>query len=94
MDEVKTMICKAHDDGLLGDRIAMTFKKVQKQLRRGSNARERTMTIGEYLRLTTGKHKVKTKAGKEKFEDNSPAHLNRSLYSDLTPACGKANSWS
>jgi hypothetical protein len=44
--EVKTMIYKAHDDGLLGDRIAMTFKKVKKQLRKGSNARERTMNYG------------------------------------------------
>ena len=73
--EVKTMIYKAHDDGLLGDRIAMTLKKVKKQLRRGSNARERTMTTTEYLELTTGKHKVKTKMGKEKLEDNSTAHL-------------------
>jgi len=73
--EVKTMIYKAHDDGLLGDRIAMTFKKVKKQLKRGSNARERTMTTTEYLKLTTGKHKVKTKTRKEKLEDNSPAHL-------------------
>ena len=73
--EVKTMIYKAHDDGLLGDRIAVTFRKVKKQLRRGSNARERTMTTTEYLMLTKGKHKVKTKTGKEKLEDNAPAHL-------------------
>ena len=73
--EIKTMIYKAHDDGLLGDRIAMTFKKVKKQLKRGSNARERTMTTTEYLGLTTGKHKVKTKTGKEKLRDNSPTHL-------------------
>jgi integrase len=33
------------------------------------------MTTTEYLGLTTGKHKVKTKSGNGKVEDNSPAHL-------------------
>jgi integrase len=57
--EVKTMVYKAHDDGMVDDRIAMTFKKVKKVLKKNANARNIILPLDRF----------------EKLLSNSPPHL-------------------
>lgn len=49
--EVKTMIYKAHNDGMVDDRIAMAFKKVKKVLKRNANARNTILPLDKFQRL-------------------------------------------
>lgn len=49
--EVKTMIYKAYDDGILDDRIAMIFKKVKKLLKKNANARDIILPFDKFERL-------------------------------------------
>jgi len=48
---VKTMITKAFDNDLVDGRTVKAFRRVKRKLRRGANARRRTITIAEYLKL-------------------------------------------
>ncbi len=48
---VGTMVRKAWDNDIVDGRTVKAFRKVEKKLKTGSNARERTLTISEYLRL-------------------------------------------
>jgi integrase len=48
---VKTMIIKAFDNDLVDGRTVKAFRRVKRKLRRGANARHRTLTIDEYLKL-------------------------------------------
>jgi integrase len=48
---VKTMVTKAFDNDLVDGRTVKAFRRVKRKLRRGDNARRRTMTPEEYLRL-------------------------------------------
>jgi integrase len=48
---VKTMVTKAFDNDLVDGRTVKAFRRVKRKLRRGDNARRRTMTPDEYLRL-------------------------------------------
>ena len=47
----KTMVTKAFDNDLVDGRTVKAFRRVKRKLRRGDNARRRTLTIDEYLRL-------------------------------------------
>jgi integrase len=47
----KTMIIKAFDNDLLDGRTVKAFRRVKRKLKKGSNARKRTLTIAEYLML-------------------------------------------
>jgi integrase len=56
---VKTMATKAFDNDLVDGRTVKAFRTVKRKLRKADNARRRTLTIEEYLRLV----------------DVAPAHL-------------------
>jgi len=47
----KTMITKAFDNDLVDGRTVKAFRRVKRKLRRGANARRRTLTIDEFLKL-------------------------------------------
>lgn len=47
----KTMATKAFDNDLCDGRTVKAFRRVKRKLRRGDNARKRTLTPDEYLRL-------------------------------------------
>jgi integrase len=47
----KTMITKAFDNDLVDGRTIKAFRTVRRKLRKGANARRRTLTIEEYLKL-------------------------------------------
>ena len=47
----KTMITKAFDNDIVDGRTVKAFRRVKRKLRRGANARRRTITIAEYLKL-------------------------------------------
>jgi integrase len=47
----KTMITKAFDNDLVDGRTLKAFRAVKRKLRRGSNARRRTITIQEFCKL-------------------------------------------
>jgi len=47
----KTMVNKAFDNDLVDGRTVKAFRRIKRKLKRGSNARERTLSIEEYLRL-------------------------------------------
>jgi integrase len=47
----KTMIIKAFDNDLVDGRTMKAFRRVKRKLKKGSNARKRTITIAEYLKL-------------------------------------------
>jgi integrase len=48
---VKGMVTKAFDNDKIGGRVLKAFRKVKNKCKRGANARRRTVTIGEYLKL-------------------------------------------
>jgi integrase len=48
---VKTMVTKAFDNDLVDGRTVKAFRVVKRKLRKASNARKRTLTIEEYLKL-------------------------------------------
>lgn len=48
---VKTMVTKAFDNDLVDGRTIKPFRVIEKKLRKGDNARNRTLTIEEYLKL-------------------------------------------
>jgi integrase len=48
---VKTMITKAFDNDLVDGRTVKAFRVVKRKLRKASNARKRTLSIGEFLML-------------------------------------------
>jgi len=52
----KTIITKAFDDDLLDGHALKAFRAVKKKLKKGSNARKRTLTIEEYLKLIDTAH--------------------------------------
>jgi integrase len=47
----KTMVIKAFDNDLVDGRTVKAFRRVKRKLRHGDNARKRTLTMEEYLRL-------------------------------------------
>jgi len=47
----QTMVTKAFDNDLLDGRALKAFRKVKRRLKKGSNARKRTLTFDEYIRL-------------------------------------------
>jgi integrase len=47
----KTMIIKAFDNDMVDGRVLKAFRRVKPKLEKGSNARERTLTFAEYLKL-------------------------------------------
>ncbi|RJR41781.1 MAG: hypothetical protein C4567_08425 [Deltaproteobacteria bacterium] len=47
----KTMVAKAFDNGLVDGRTVKAFRRVKRKLRRGANARRRTLTASEYQDL-------------------------------------------
>jgi integrase len=74
----QTMVTKAFDNDMLDGRALKAFRKVKKRLKKGSNARKRTLGMDEYLKLTQGKRVVKGKGkqkDKERIKDIAPAHL-------------------
>ena len=54
-----TMVRKAWDNDMVDGRTVKAFRRVKKKLKQGSNARDRILTVDEYLRL----------------RDSSPPHL-------------------
>jgi integrase len=48
---VHRMVRKADDNDMIDPRILKAFKRTKKLVRRGENARERVLSIGEYLEL-------------------------------------------
>jgi integrase len=48
---VKTMVSKAFDNDLLDGRTVKPFRVIKRKLRKAANARKRTLTIEEYLKL-------------------------------------------
>jgi integrase len=48
---VKTVVTKAFDNDLVDGRTLKAFRPVKRKLRRGANARRRTLTVEEYLKL-------------------------------------------
>lgn len=78
MTIVKTMINKAFDDDMVDGRTVKPFRKVKRYLKKGSNARDREMTLEEYLKLTHGKYLSKWEIRgitKEQKKNISPSHL-------------------
>jgi integrase len=51
MSIAKTMIIKAFDNDLVDGRVLKAFRSVKRKLKKGSNARKRTLAIDEYLSL-------------------------------------------
>jgi integrase len=47
----KTMVTKAFDNDLVDGRTMKAFRKLKRKLRRVANARRRTLSVGEYIRL-------------------------------------------
>jgi integrase len=47
----KTMITRAFDNDIVDGRTVKAFRRVKRKLRRGANARRRTISIDEYLKL-------------------------------------------
>ncbi|MBU4234261.1 MAG: site-specific integrase [Proteobacteria bacterium] len=47
----KTMVTKAFDNDIVDGRTVKAFRVVKRKLRKASNARKRTLTITEYLKL-------------------------------------------
>jgi integrase len=47
----KTMVTKAFDNDLVDGRTVKAFRKLKRKLRRGANARRRTLSASEYIRL-------------------------------------------
>lgn len=47
----KTMVNKAFDNDLVSGRTIKAFKSIKRKLKRGSNARERLLSIDEYVKL-------------------------------------------
>ena len=75
---VKTMVTKAFDNDMIDGRTLKAFRKVKNRLKKGANARDRELTIEEYLKLTKGKYTAKWKLRgktKQKVKDVSPPHL-------------------
>jgi len=54
---VKGMITRAFDNNKVGGPVLKAFRGVKNKLKRGANARKRTITIDEYLKLLTEAHK-------------------------------------
>jgi integrase len=48
---VKGLVSKAFDNNKISDRVFKAFRKVKAMARRGSYARRRTVSVGEYLRI-------------------------------------------
>jgi integrase len=48
---VKTMVTKAFDNDMVAGSTVKIFRKVKRQLKRGSNARRQTLRVADYLRL-------------------------------------------
>jgi integrase len=48
---VKGMINKAFDNDMIGANVLRAFRKIKKRSKKGDNARRRTITIQEYLKL-------------------------------------------
>lgn len=48
---VKTMITKAFDNDLANGHTVKAFRKVKRRLRKAANARKRTVSVAEYLKL-------------------------------------------
>ena len=48
---VKTMITKAFDNDMVDGRTVKAFRRVKRKLKKAANARKRTVSVGEYLRL-------------------------------------------
>lgn len=48
---VKTMVTNAFDNDLVDGRTVKAFRRVKRKLRRAANARRRTITFAEYLKL-------------------------------------------
>jgi integrase len=48
---IKTMIVKAFDNDIVDGRVLKAFRSIKPKLRKGSNARKRTLTFREYDRL-------------------------------------------
>jgi integrase len=48
---VKGLVSKAFDNNKVGERVFKAFRKVKPMARRGSYARKRTVSVGEYLRI-------------------------------------------
>jgi len=48
---IKTMVTKADDNDLVDGRTVKPFRRVQRKLKRGANARRRTLIPSEYLEL-------------------------------------------
>jgi integrase len=47
----KTMVTKAFDNDLVDGRTVKAFRRVKRKLKKAANARKRTLTIEEYLKL-------------------------------------------
>lgn len=47
----RTMINKAFDNDMIGGHVVKAFRKVDRKLKRGSNARDRIVEFSEYLKL-------------------------------------------
>jgi integrase len=47
----KTMIIKAFDNDMVDGRVLKAFRSVKRKLKKGSNARKRTLAFDEYIRL-------------------------------------------
>jgi integrase len=47
----KTMVTKAFDNDLVDGRTVKAFRRVKRKLRKAGNARKRTLSVAEYLRL-------------------------------------------
>ena len=59
MTIAKSMVIKAFDNDKLDGRVLKAFRSVKRKLKKGSNARKRTLSFDEYVRLI----------------DKSPQHL-------------------
>jgi len=47
----KTMVNKAFDNDMVDGRVLKAFRIIKRKLKKGSNARKRTLTFAEYLKL-------------------------------------------
>ena len=47
----KTMIIKAFDNDMVDGRVLKAFRSVKRKLKKGNNARKRTLAFDEYIRL-------------------------------------------
>ena len=67
----KTMVIKAFDNDMVDGRTVKAFRRVKRKLKKAANARKRTLTIEEYVKLTSGKYQDK----KGKTKDVTLPHL-------------------